>query len=141
MSKYIWILDGNLIKMLERILEKLLNVINAKTHSPILDLINTWSTSLRNSDIDVKTLLNQLETQYISLSANKLGEFSMNDIDERRIKTILNNIKLLKAAVLAARTDGVDTINKVGYNVTVNELTQQGLVKLIKNMPSNFIGY
>jgi hypothetical protein len=41
---------------------KLLNVINTKTHSPIMDLINTWSTSLRNSDIDVKTLLNQLET-------------------------------------------------------------------------------
>jgi hypothetical protein len=57
----------------------------------------------------------------------------MNDIDERRIKTILNNIKLLKAAVLAARTDGVDTINKVGYNVTVNELTQQGLAEIDKN--------
>lgn len=113
---------------------KILNVINSKTHSPIMDLINTWSTSLRNSDIDVKTLLNQLETQYISLSAaNKLGEFSMNDVDERRIKTILNNIKLLKAAVLAARTDGVDTINKVGYNVTVNELTQQGLAEIDKN--------
>ena len=41
---------------------KLLNIIKDKTHSPIMDLINTWSTSLRNSDIDVKTLLNQLET-------------------------------------------------------------------------------
>ena len=112
----------------------LINKINEKPYSPVLELINKWSTSLGNTDISPEKLLNTLEVQHMTLAPSKnLKDFSIGEDDGKRISTILNNIKLLKATILAARTDGVTTSNRVGYNVTSNELLKTGLAEIDKN--------
>jgi hypothetical protein len=57
----------------------------------------------------------------------------MSDENAKRISTALSNIKLLKASILAARTDGVTGSNRVGYNVTVNEVLGTDLAEIDKN--------
>ena len=115
-------------------IQGLINKINEKPYSPVLELINKWSTSLGNTDVSPEKLLNTLEVQHMTLAPNKnLKDFSIGEDDGKRIATILNNIKLLKATILAARTDGVTTSNRVGYNVTSNELLKTGLAEIDKN--------
>lgn len=113
---------------------KITQAISKKAYSPALELINSWSLGLGNIDMSVEHLINQLQTQYNTLApGNTLGEFSMTDDNAKRITTALSNIKLLKASILAARTDGVTGSNRVGYNVTANEVLGLDLAEIDKN--------
>lgn len=108
--------------------------IRNKAYSPVLKLINSWTLGLNNLDINVETLLTQLQVQFDELStSNSLFEFSIQENNAKRIDVALTNIKMLKAMILAARTDGVSGSNRVGYNVTVNELFKSNLAEINKN--------
>lgn len=114
---------------------KILNAINKKPYSPTLDLINSWTLGLKNLDTTIVKLLNQLQVQYDTLApSHTLGEFSIAEDNAKRINIALKNIEMLKATILAARTDGVSGSNAVGYNVTANEvLKDSNLATIDKN--------
>jgi hypothetical protein len=79
-------------------------------------------------------LIQTLQSQFLGFAAEQhIDEFSMNKDHQDNIKTALRNIKLLKASILAARTDGVDLGNRIGFNTTSNELLKSGLAEIDKN--------
>lgn len=112
---------------------QLLGVLKNKDYSPIMKLVNDWSLGLGNLNDTAENVYSRLEQQFNFTSAN-LENFSIGQEDQQRIKTILVNINLLRASLIASRTDGVTTSNRVGYNATVNELIlDMDLVELDKN--------
>ena len=115
-------------------LQRIITKINEKPYSPILDLIDQFSARLDNQEMSTSKLVQTLQAQFLGFAAEQhIDEFSMNKDHQDNIKTALRNIKLLKASLLAARTDGVDLGNRVGFNTTSNELLQSGLAEIDKN--------
>lgn len=115
-------------------LRQLVSKIRKKQDSPVIELIDQWSLSLKNSDTTTSKLINILNQDYIIKdSNNNLEEFSIELDNAERLKVALNNIKLLKTYILAARTDSVSLSSIIGYNATANELTKSDLAEIDKN--------
>ena len=113
---------------------QILAKLDKKPYSPILELLNNFAASIGNNDINVATLVQELENKFtIQAADNKIEEFDMGEDTQQRLDSVLQNIKLLKASILAARTDGVDLGNIVGYNATSNELLKSNLAQIDKN--------
>lgn len=125
--------DSDDVYWIQKNIVELLKIAQNKEYSPIMELVNTWSLGLGNLNDTAENVYRRLENQFNFVGDN-LSNFSIGSEDQERIKTILANINLLRASLIASRTDGVTTSNRVGYNATVNELIpDMDLVELNKN--------
>lgn len=104
------------------ILENRHEELNQLLHSPIAEVLNSFSLSVSDSKVNIvkliKDMQHQLETKFEDVGSFGLG----NDITEQ-VKEALYVIEAAKSILLAARTDGADLDNIFGYNSTVNQLS------------------
>ena len=109
--------------------------IDKKAYSPILELVSNYESSLGvQQPTSIENFVKTLEARFISQAADqRLEEYGMDELEQERLKEILQVVNLLKSSIAAARTDGVDLGNIVGFNATSNELLKTDLALIDKN--------
>ena len=118
-------------------LSKLIDSIKQKNYSPTMELVDQWDITV-GSDLKTSELIKELELSTIMFQNDgKVDDFTTGR--EEEIKEAIRNIQMLRAAVLAFRTDNVSETNIVGYAAVINDIDPKSNLPLINKYTADVL--
>lgn len=110
-------------------LESKLKEIEKLSNTPIIENLSKFqlSTSIDKTVLD---LLSYLQTEEFKNSKD-IASFQLDNVTLQNIKDAKNLLNMYKSAIVGARYDNIDIDTIIGFNTTLNELTnKEGFPKL-----------
>ena len=113
--------------------------IDKKPYSPTTDLLDIWNITTK-ADWKTSDLIKFLEDSTLQQYENKkLSDLTVGSQISEAIRGAIGNAKLLRSAIVAARTDNVSETNIVGYNVLINSLDSKSDLATIDKYTADVI--
>ena len=105
-------------------LQQKIEQIKALSHTPVVDLLESFKVATSTTDLSVKDVLTKVN-QLINQGYADISTITYGDDLGKQIQEVDELIDLLASSLYATRVDKSSTINAWGYSKTLNELNKK----------------